>query len=73
MIVSVKRGDKGKVFDCNGIHIDESIIECNLETGEAVRHILDEHGQSQIDPENPNETWKETVFYENLPLMFERF
>ena len=73
MIVSIKRGDMGKVFDCNGLHIDDKIIECNLETGEAVRQILDEHGQSQIDPENSNETWKETVFYENIPLAFERF
>jgi len=72
MIVSVKRGDRGKVFDCYGKHLDDSIISCNLETGETVRQILDENGQPQIDPEDPKQSWKETMFYKNLPLRFER-
>jgi len=72
MIVSVKKGDAGKVFDFNGKHLDDSIITCNLDTGEALRHVLDDKGKPQIDPENPNSAWTETVFYENLPLSFER-
>ena len=73
MILSVKNKDHGKVFDCNGKHIDDSIMECNLETGEAVRQILCKAGRPQEDPKNPGHVLKETVVYENTPLTFERF
>ena len=73
MIVSVENGDQGKVFDCNGKHIDDKITICNLETGEAIRHVLDDKGNTQANPHNDKlEAWKETVFYENLPLTFKR-
>lgn len=72
MIVSVKKGDKGKVFDCKGNQIPGSLISCDLETGETVQFILDENGYQQKHPEIPNKMRTETIFLENLPLRFER-
>ena len=72
MIVSVKKGDKGKIFDCKGLKIPGKLICCDLETGETLKFVLDEHGYQQKHPAIPNKMWTETVFLENLPLTFER-
>jgi hypothetical protein len=52
----------GKVFDVflDGIE-QKAVQEADEEAGYIIRAILDDDGEEQLNPDNPNELWVETV------------
>ena len=69
VIVSVDRGDKGQVFDANGISV-EKCIEANLTTGRCVCFVVDGGGGLRTNP-GTHEPLR-IVDYPPMPLTFVR-
>jgi len=65
MNVSVENGDRGKLFDADGVKLKGLIISANLDTGEVLEYVTDDKGKVVIG------AMRATKFY-RAPLIFER-
>lgn len=68
MNVSVENGDRGTLFDADGVKLKGMIISANLDTGEVLEYVIDDSGKVVIED---NEAMMATKFY-RAPLIFER-
>jgi len=66
MIVSVSNGDKGLLYDADGLQIDKC-IEANLDTGECVCLAVDDAGKVIVQEDEA----KKNVIMHKPPLRFE--